>query len=83
MMGWKQEPIKIEEYNQAAIYHSNATHMTRNLCHLELCTKWIREKVKDGTCVFVKVASADNNSDLGTKRVPISTFSRQPIRIED
>jgi hypothetical protein len=49
MMGWKQEPIKIEEDNQAAIYHSKATHMTRNLRHLELCTNWIRENVKDGT----------------------------------
>jgi hypothetical protein len=44
-MGWKQEPTRIEEDNQAAIYHSKATHMTRNLRHLELCTNWIKEKV--------------------------------------
>jgi hypothetical protein len=70
MMGWKQDLTKIEEDNQAAIYHSKATHMTRNLRHLELGTNWIKEKVKDGTCILIKVASADNNSDIGTKRVP-------------
>ena len=75
-IGWEQEPTKIEEDNQAAIYHSKATLMTRNLRHLEHCTNRIKEKVLDKTCVLVKVASADNNSDIGTKRVPISTFTR-------
>ena len=46
-MGWEQEATRIEEDNQAAIYHSKATHMTRNLRHLELCTNWIKEKVKE------------------------------------
>ena len=82
-MGWEQEPTRIEEDNQAAIYHSKATHMTRNLRHLELCTNWIKEKVQDKTCVLVKVASADNNSDIGTKRVPISTFTRLTSQIVD
>jgi hypothetical protein len=82
-MGWEQEPTRIEEDNQAAIYHSKATHMTRNLRHLDLCTNWIKEKVQDKTCVLVKVASADNNSDIGTKRVPISTFTRLTSQIVD
>jgi hypothetical protein len=49
-MGWEREPTKIEEDNQAAIYHSKTTHMTRNRRHLELCTNWIKAKVKDKTC---------------------------------
>ena len=83
MMGWEQEPTRIEEDNQAAYYHSKATHMTQNLHHLELCINWIKEINKDGTCVLVKVASADNNSDIGTKRVKISTFTRQTSQIVD
>jgi formylmethanofuran dehydrogenase subunit E-like metal-binding protein len=82
-MGWEQQPTRIEEDNQAAIYHSKATHMTRNLRHLELCTNWIKEKVQDKTCVIVKVASADKNSDIGTKRVPVSTFARLTSQIVD
>jgi hypothetical protein len=82
-MGWEQEPTKIEEDNQAAIYHSKTTHMTRNLRHLELCTNWIKEKVKDKVYVLVKVASADNNSDKGTKRVPISVFTKLTSQIVD
>ena len=82
-MGWEQEPTKIEEDNQAAIYHSKTTHMTRNLRHLELCTNWIKEKVKEKVCVLVKVASADNNSDIGTKRVPISIFTKLTSQIVD
>ena len=83
MMGWKQEPTKIEEDNQACVYHSKSTHMTRNLRHLDLCTNWIKEKVADGTCILVKVPSAENNSDIGTKRVPISIFTRLTSQIVD
>ncbi len=59
-IGWEQESTKIEKVNQAA-------NMIRNLRHLELCTNWIKEKVRDGTFILVKVASTDNNSDIGTK----------------
>ena len=83
MVGWEQEPTKIEEDNQAANYLSKATHMTRNLRHLELCINWIKEIIKDGTCVLVKVTSADNNSDIGTKRAKISTFTRLTSQIVD
>ena len=61
MMGWVQGPNSIEEDNQACIYHSKAAHMTRNLRHLDLTEKWVKEKVADGTCVVVKVRSCDNN----------------------
>jgi hypothetical protein len=83
MMQWKQEPTKLEEDNQAAIYHSKTTHITRNLRHLEHCTNSIKEKAKDGTCILVKVASADNNSDIGTKRVPISILTKLTSQIVD
>jgi hypothetical protein len=59
------------------------THITRNLRHLEHCTNSIKEKAKDGTCILVKVASADNNSDIGTKRVPISILTKLTSQIVD
>lgn len=70
-MGWTQLPTPIEEDNQACVYHAKATHMTRNLRHLDLTENWVKAKVADGTCVVVKVASADNNSDISTKRVSL------------
>ena len=76
MMGWVQGPTPIEEDNQACIYHSKATHMTRNLRHLDLTENWVKEKVADGTCVVIKVKSCDNNSDIGTKRVSLPIFNK-------
>ena len=46
--------------------------MTRNLRHLDLAELWF--KVADGTCVIKKVASADNSSNIGTKRVSMIIF---------
>ena len=48
--------------------------MTRNLRHLDLAQLWFKEKVADGTCIIKKVDSKENNSDVGTKRVPKHTF---------
>ena len=68
MIDWKQEPTKIEEDNQAAIYHSKATHMMRNLCHLELCTNKLdqRERQKrqqlrhrDQACPSINIYKAN------------------------
>ena len=73
-IGWKQGPTVIEEDNQACIYASEAKHMTRNLCHLDLAQVSCKEKVADGTCIIEKVDSKGNNSDIGTKRVPKHTF---------
>ena len=83
MIGWKQEPTVIEEDNQACVYYSKTTHMTRNLRHLSLTEAFAKEKVKDGTCIIVKVASADNNSDIGTKRVTLPIFTKLTSQIVD
>ena len=83
MMGWTQLPTPIEEDNQACVYHAKATHMTWNLRHLDLTENWVKAKVADGTCVVVKVASADNNSDIGTKRVSLPTYARLLSQIID
>ena len=48
--------------------------MTRNLRHLDLAQLWFKEKVADGTCIIEKVDSKENNSDIGTERVPKHTF---------
>ena len=48
--------------------------MTRNLRHLDLAQLWLKEKVADRTCIIEKVDSKENNSDVGTKRVPKHTF---------
>ena len=82
-MGWIQGPTHIEEDNAACVYASNVPHMTRNLRHLELTDSWIKEKVADGTCVLVKVDSVNNNSDIGTKRVPQSLFNALTHKLVD
>ena len=73
-MGWIQQPTIIQEDNQACVYASEAKHMTRNLRHLKLAQLWFKEKVADGTCIIEKVDSKENNSDIGTKRVPKFIF---------
>ena len=83
MIGWKQQPTIIEEDNQACVYYSKTTHMTRNLRHLSLAEAYAKEKVADGTCIVVKVASADNNSDIGTKRVSQPIFTKLTSQIVD
>ena len=71
---WKQGPTVIEEDNQACVYASEAKHMSRNLRHLDLAQLWFKEKVADETCIIEKVDSKENNSDVGTKRVPKHIF---------
>ena len=82
-IGWKRVPTRIEEDNQAALFHSKSSHMTRNLRHLDLCENWIKEKVADSTCYLHKVASQDNNSDIGIKRVPLPVFNKLTSQIVD
>ena len=48
--------------------------MTRNLRHPDLAQLWFKEKVADGTCIIEKVYSKENNSYIGTKRVPRHRF---------
>ena len=73
-MGWKQNTTVIEEDNKACVDASKILQMTRGLRHLPISENWFKEKVADGTCVIVKIDSAQNNSDIGTKRVPQKVF---------
>lgn len=81
MIGWKQDPTIIEEDNQAYVYYSKTTHMTRNLRHLSLADTDAKNKVANGTCSIVKVASENNNSDIGTKRVTQPIFAKLTSQI--
>ena len=83
LMGFPQDVTIIEEDNQACVYASNVTHMTRNMKHLELGELYIKEKVDKGIVKLLKVASADNTSDIGTKRVPLPLFNKHSIKIMD
>ena len=74
-IGSKQGPTVIERDNQACTYISKAKHMTRNLRHLHLAKLQFKEKIADGTGIIVKVYSKENNSNIGTKRVPKYTLS--------
>ena len=82
-IGWIQKPTIIQEDNQACVYASEAKHMTRNLRHLELAQLWFKEKVADGTCIIEKVDSKENNSDIGTKRVPKFIFEYLTHKLVD
>ena len=82
-MGWTQGPTHIEEDNQACVYHSKATHTTRNLRHLDLSESYIKDKVADGSVIAVKINTADNNSDIRTKRVSLPIFNKLTSQIID
>ena len=71
MMGFPQDTTVIEEDNQACVYASEIPYMTRGMRHLDLTEMYVKEKVEDKTIRLVKVASGDNTSDLGTKRLPL------------
>ena len=73
-MGWKQDTTIIEEDNKACVDASKILQMTRNLRHLDISQNWFKEKANVGVCMIVKVDSAQNNSDIGTKHVPQKVF---------
>ena len=66
--------MEARTYNNRRRQSSVRLRMTRNLRHLDLAQLWFKEKVADGTCIIEKVDSKENNSDIGTKRVPKHTF---------
>ena len=74
MMGWKQSTTVIEEDNKACVDASKMLQMTRNLRHLDLMENWFKEQTDKGVCKIIKIDSAQNNSDIGTKRVPQRIF---------
>ena len=65
------------------VYASKIPHMTRGMRHLDLAELLIKEKVKAKGSKLLKVASADNTSDLGTKRLALPLFNKLTSRIMD
>ena len=83
MMGWTQSTTVIEVNNSAHVTAAAVTHITRGLRHLDLGEAYFKEKTADKTCIIVKVASEDNNADIGTKRVPLPLFNKLTYRLVD
>ena len=48
--------------------------MTRNLRHLDLMGNWFKEQTDKSVCKIIKIDSAQNNSDIGNKRVTQKVF---------
>ena len=80
-MGFPQHATIIAEDNQACVYASEIPHMTRGMRHLDLAELLIKEKVDAKEIKLLKVASADNTSDLGTKRLALPFFNKLTKRI--
>ena len=76
LMGFPQNATIIEEDNQACVYASEIPHMTRGMRHLDLAELLLKENVD-------AKASADNTSDLGTKRLALPLFNKLTSRIID
>ena len=57
--------------------------MTRGMRHLDLAELLIKEKVEAKEIKLLKVASADNTSDFGTKRLALPLFNKFTSRIID
>ena len=72
-----QDATIIEEDNQACVYASEIPHMARGMRHPDLAELLIME-IK-----LLKVASADNTSDLGTKRLALLLLNKLISRIID
>ena len=74
LMGFPQDTTIIEEDNQACVYASEIPHLTRGMKHLDLAEMLIKEKVENNEIKLLKVASGDNTSDLGSKRLALPLF---------
>ena len=83
LMGFPQDATVIEEDNKACVYASEIQHMTRRMCHLDLAEVLIKEIVDAKEIKLLKVASADNTSDLGTKGLALPLFNVLTSRIID
>jgi hypothetical protein len=62
------------EDNAACVACASTPHITRNMRHIKLTHHFLEKKTTDGTCIVTKVRTEDNNSDIGTKRVPLPLF---------
>ena len=76
LMGFPQDATVIEEDNQACVYASEIPHMTRRMRHLDLAELLIKEKVEAKEIELLKVASADNTSNLEAKRLALPLFNK-------
>ena len=76
---WDFLKMIIEVDNQA----SELPHMTEEMHHLDLAELLIKEKANAKEIKLLKVASADNTSDLGTKRLALPLFNKLTSRIID
>ena len=65
------------------MYVSEIPHLTRGMRHLDLAEMLMKEKVESKEIKLLKVASADNTSDLGTKRLALPLFNKLNSRIID
>ena len=83
LMGFPQDATIIEKDNQACVYASEIPHMTRGMRHLDLTELLIKEKVDAKEIKLLTVASADNTSDLGTKRLALPLYNKLTSRIID
>ena len=83
LIGFSQDATIIEEDNQACVYASQVPHLTRGMNHLDLAEMLIKEKVEKNEIKLLKVASGDNTSDLGTRRLALPLFMRLTFRIID
>ena len=62
---------------------SEVPDITRGMRHLELAGLLIKVKVDAKEIKLLKVASADNTSDLGTHRLALPLFNKLTSRIID
>ena len=83
LMGFPQNATIIEEDNQACVYASEIPQLTKGMKHLDLAEMLSKEKVDSNEIKLLKVASADNTSDLGTKRSAQPLFNKLTSRIID
>ena len=81
MMGFPQDATIIEEDNQACVYASEIPHLTRGMRHLDLAEMLMKKKVESKETKLLKVASADNTSDIETKRLALPLFNKLTSRI--
>ena len=65
------------------LYASEIPHLTRGMRHLDLAEMLIKEKVESKEIKLLTVASGDNTSDLGTKRLALPLFNKLTSRIID
>ena len=83
LMDFPQDATIIEEDNQACVYASEIPHLTRGMKHLDPAEMLIKEEVESKEIKLLKVASADNTSDLGTKKLALPQINKLISRIID